>query len=381
MPAGMHLKSEGFASTLYDPQSAFTLKQYCHDAGLPYADLGLPVPLDTLNAYGLAFQSRFAPDVEDRLVAGLDRREDEFVLTLDDGETVAADAVVVAVGLSYFRQIPPALEGLGSEFITHSQDHHDLTPFKSRKVVVIGGGSSAIDLATLLHESGADAQLVARGQSLSIHEKMQLPRPLWDRLTAPMSGVGPGWRSLLYSDFPQLFHWIPEQRRLRIVRKSLGPSAGWFMKERFVGKVPALLGYTVDCAEIKGGRVNLHLLGRDGARKQLTAEHVVAATGYAPDVRRLPFLSASILGRLKTAGNTPVLSSSLQSTVPGLYFAGPAAANSFGPVLRFIVGAKFAAPQIANHIVRATRARKPYVAAPAYGDRQASVQRGGRVSG
>ena len=35
MPKGMHLKSEGFASSLYDSGSKFTLEAYCKERGLP----------------------------------------------------------------------------------------------------------------------------------------------------------------------------------------------------------------------------------------------------------------------------------------------------------------------------------------------------------
>ncbi len=45
MPKGMHLKSEGFASSLFDRESRFSLKAYCLEQGLPYAYTGLPVPL------------------------------------------------------------------------------------------------------------------------------------------------------------------------------------------------------------------------------------------------------------------------------------------------------------------------------------------------
>jgi hypothetical protein len=56
MPRVMRLKSEGFASTLYDPDSAFTLAKYCAQQGIPYADLGLPIPLVTFASYGQEFQ-------------------------------------------------------------------------------------------------------------------------------------------------------------------------------------------------------------------------------------------------------------------------------------------------------------------------------------
>src|SRR5579871_3255959 len=45
MPTGMKLKSEGFASSLYDPASAFTFVVYCKEKSIPYKDIALPVPL------------------------------------------------------------------------------------------------------------------------------------------------------------------------------------------------------------------------------------------------------------------------------------------------------------------------------------------------
>ncbi len=45
MPEGMVLKSEGNASDLYDPDGEMTLARYCADRGLPYKDLGFPIPL------------------------------------------------------------------------------------------------------------------------------------------------------------------------------------------------------------------------------------------------------------------------------------------------------------------------------------------------
>jgi cation diffusion facilitator CzcD-associated flavoprotein CzcO len=64
MPRGMRLKSEGFASGLYDPEARFTLKAYCAENRLPYADVGLPVELKTFIDYGLDFQRRCVPDLE-----------------------------------------------------------------------------------------------------------------------------------------------------------------------------------------------------------------------------------------------------------------------------------------------------------------------------
>jgi hypothetical protein len=96
MPAGMLLKSEGFASNLYEPVEHFTLKRFCAENAFPYGETGLPVPLEIFTSYGLAFQRRFVPNVEDKVVVGLDRSPDGFLLHLNDGEIVAARRVVVA---------------------------------------------------------------------------------------------------------------------------------------------------------------------------------------------------------------------------------------------------------------------------------------------
>ena len=51
MPRGMFLKSDGFASNIYDPKGEFTLKQYCAERGINYADLGSPVALEAFTKY------------------------------------------------------------------------------------------------------------------------------------------------------------------------------------------------------------------------------------------------------------------------------------------------------------------------------------------
>jgi hypothetical protein len=79
---------------------------------------------------------------------------------------------------------------------------------------------------------------------------------------------------------------------------------------------------------------------------------VIAATGYHVDLRRLLFLDDDLRQQIRALGNSPVLSPYFESSVPGLYFVGLAAANSFGPVLRFAVGAEFAARRISRHLAR-----------------------------
>ena len=114
MPRGMKLKSDGFASSLYDPASAFTLARHCAERDLPYQDAGLPVPLETFIEYGLEFQRRFLPDLDTRQVTTLERNANGYSLILDDGEEVWARRVVVATGISNYSYIPPTLSGVST---------------------------------------------------------------------------------------------------------------------------------------------------------------------------------------------------------------------------------------------------------------------------
>ena len=364
MPKGMSLKSDGFASNLSDREGRFTLGRYCAEEGIGYADLGLPVKLETFCGYGLAFQRRCVPHLENRMLTSIDRCGQGFMLTLDDGETFTARRVVLALGISYFSHLPRELAHLSPEFVTHASVHSDPERMRGRDVVVIGAGASAIDLSALLHEAGANVQLAARRPVLDIHTRTEFPRPLIERLQAPLSGIGPSWRSWWYCNAPVLFHLLPEETRLRVVRTHLGPAAGWFMRDRVIGKVPLILGYRPQTAEVVDGRVQLHLVARDGSRRRVDTEHVICATGYRVDLRRVAPLTEALRAQLRAVEHTPVLSSHFQSSVPGLYFIGPAAANSFGPLMRFAFGATYTARRVANHLARPkVRRRTPSAAA------------------
>jgi len=354
MPKGMMLKSDGFASDIYDPDSKFTLRQFCAERGIEYADMGIPVGLATFGDYGLTFRDRMVPELEDKLVVHVERLANGFLLRLDDGEEFQARRVVLAVGITHFEHVPANLAHLPAEFLSHSYRHRDLTPFKGRSVVVIGAGSSAIDLAALLRDADADVQLVARATSLKFHTA-PVPgkrRSWWQRTRHPDSGLGPGMRSRFFANAPGWFHYLPESLRLYFVRETLGPSAGWFVRDKVMGRVPLVLGHAVEQAEIQDGKVRLRLRGLDGSKREILTDHVIAATGYKVDVDRLGFVSSGIRSKLKCVNGTPVLASTFESSVPGLYFAGIAAANSFGPVMRFAFGAGFAAKRLTQSMVR-----------------------------
>jgi thioredoxin reductase len=366
MPDGMRLKSEGFASSLYEPESNFTLAEFCREKNLAYSDIGLPVPIETFRSYGLEFQRRFVPNLENKTVVSLRRVAAGFDLRLDDGEQITAKNVVMAVGLSHFAHLPPALAALPEEFVTHSSHHHALDRFRGREVIVVGGGASALDIAALLHQDGVPVQVVARRQSIHFHSPPPSKRPsFWRQIRKPVTGLGPGWHLFLCTHGPLVFRHMPESFRLEKVRNVLGPAPGWYMKDQVVGKIPLHLGATITNAEIAGGRVRLELTGPNGARETMEANHVIAGTGYRVDLRRLNFLDPQLLAEIRELEHSPKLSAHFESSVPGLYFVGSAAANTFGPLMRFAFGARFAAERVSSRVARSAArgpARQPSAA-------------------
>jgi thioredoxin reductase len=363
MPTGMLLKSDGFASNIFDPGATFTLERFCELNRIPYDHTRVPVSLETFRQYGMAFQQRIVPQLEDQQVTQVERDGDVYRFQLSDGTMGRADNVVLAVGISHFHYVPPVLAGLPSDALTHSSAHRDLGRFGGRDVTVVGAGASAIDTAVLLSELGGRVTLIARRSSLRFGDPPSGVESIWKTVIHPRSPIGPGWKARLLSDAPWLFHRLPDHWRLRIVSNWLGPAAGWPMKERFV-RVPALLGYEIEAAEFMNGKVRLSLQSKTGPREHVT-DHVIAATGYRTDLRRLTFLSGELLSAIRSVRGTPALSPNFESSIPGLYFVGMASMYSFGPLMRFACGAHWAAKRIAKTLKRDLRAQVKSVASDA----------------
>jgi len=354
MPKGMHLKSEGFASGLYDPGSTFTLAKYCQGEGIAYADVGLPTPLEVFSSYGLKFQERFVPELEEKSVVSVAQTSSGFRISLADGETVTARRVVIATGLSGFEQVPPSLAALGEQWVTHSSRYGDLDHFKGKEVIVIGAGSSALEFAALLHQVGAGVHLVARAPVIEFHDPPgAMPRPLLKRIRLPFTGLGPGkWRSAFFTAAPQLFRHMPLWFRRKLVQGHVRPAPAWFVKDQVVGKVPFHLETSISQAEVREGRVRVELGGPGGKGQTLTADHIVAATGFAVDLDRMHVLEGDLRAAIRCRERSPSLSANFESSVPGLYFVGPMAAISFGPLMRFAFGAQYAATRLSKHLAK-----------------------------
>jgi cation diffusion facilitator CzcD-associated flavoprotein CzcO len=359
MPKGMFLKSQGFASNLSDPAGTHTLEAFCRATGQPYKGYGLPVSLETFVSYGQWFQSELDLKVEEVLVTSVVQRADGFELTLADGEQFASRRVVVAIGVEHFAYVPGPLSELPASACTHSSAHTDLAAFRGQDVIVVGAGQSALESAALLQENGAAVQILARRPVIAWNTPPLDPdRPGLKRLREPESGLGSGWSTWFYSNHPDLFRRLPQNTRVYRARTALGPAGACWLRERVEGRFPVRTGHTVTSATTLDGKVRLTVAGAGTAAGELTADHLIAATGYRIDLKRLGFLPDAMLSSLRTVGGSAAVSGDYQSSVPGLYFIGPSVAPTMGPVMRFVFGAKHAATTVGRHLA-ADSGRKP----------------------
>lgn len=360
MPEGMYLKSQGFASNLSDPAGEHTLKEFCRSTGRTYGDYGVPVPLDTFVAYGEWFRENQVPDLEETFVSDIHRAGEGYELSLATGESVRSSSVVLATGVQHFAHVPSVLADLPASVCAHSSAHTDLAAFRGRDVVVVGAGQSALESAALLHEAGAHVRVVVRARQLAWNGLPLLPdRPLVQRLREPEAGLGSGWTTWFYSTQPRLFHRLPATKRVQVARTALGPAGASWLRSRADGRFPVLLGHSVVGAEPTADGVRLCVRTEDGATRELITEHVIAATGFRPHVNRLSFLDDSLRAELRTVSGTPWVGSDFQSSAPGLYLAGPAVASSFGPVMRFVYGADFAARALSRRLAAQSGRARP----------------------
>jgi thioredoxin reductase len=351
MPKGMFLKSQGFASNISDPDGTHTLEAFCKATSHPYASYGLPVPLDNFVKYGQWFRAESGLAIEETTVTDVTPAGGGFELTVGGIERVLARRVVVAIGVEAFAHVAEPLSALPSDLCTHSSAHQDLAAFNGQEIIVVGAGQSALETAALLHENGASVRVLVRKGTVAWNgTPLASDRPLLQRLREPESGLGSGWATWFYSNHPDLFRRLPSNTRVYRARTALGPAGANWLRPRVEGQFPVLLGHTVTSATAQGGRVSLAVTRAGQSSREFVADHVIAATGYRTDLRRLQFLPEALRSRLQTLAGSPVVGRDYQSSVPGLYFTGPAVAPTMGPVMRFVFGTWHAAPVVTRKL-------------------------------
>lgn len=350
MPAGMILKSEPFASNLWDPSRRFSLERYCRAHDVPYQAVGLPVSLELFLQYAEWFRGNTQKSPLDMRMVSLRRSGRGFAMGLANGVVITSQRVVLATGhLAYFV-MPPELSHLPEPQVAHSSRMLEVKSYIGRRVTVIGAGQSALETAALLHEAGAHVDILVRRRQVEWNQPSK-PRPLLERIIAPDAGVASGWKSWAISEMPRTFRRVfaPEKRH-GFVADAYGASGSWWLHDRVDRRIKILLGSHTQAASLADGRVRLSIASTEGPA-EITTDHVICATGYRVNIERLPYLEAGLLSDIRReAGGIPALSSTFETSVPGLFIVGITSSPVFGPIMRFMYGAKHVAPVLARRL-------------------------------
>ena len=354
MPEGMLLRSHWWASNLSDPQKKYSFKRYLETHDPDHSKQRYPIPVALFIDYALWFQKNAVPHVDETYVSQVERHEEGFSLTLKDGRQIYSQAVIMACGLYYYKRIPNSYSHISEVLVSHSSEHNDFSRFKGMRIVVIGAGQGAIEFSALLHEAGAIVHVVARRPIFWLAYDRTDERTFLEQLFMPNAGIAPGWRNWLLECLPYLFYRLPQAQKDRYIRSHYIAAASDWLRERVIGKVTLHEGQSVlDMVEIDG-KVNVTI--SDG--ETIRADHVMFATGYEVNIKKLPMLHPALLSEICTDKNVPILSHEFESSVPGLYFVGITSLRAFGPLFRFVVGCKAAAPRVARSVARFVKVRR-----------------------
>ena len=350
-----YLKSFGLGTNISTPQAGYSFVEYCLRRNLESFE---PCAIRDFANYGIWVQEQHIPNVEHADATNISRTKNGFHLVLSSGQALNAKRVVIATGLTSFAYLPPELSLLPKHLVSHSAQVSEFGRLNGLEVCVVGAGQSALEAAVLLQEAGARPHLLVRGSKVAWHKRLPPKRTWWQTLRSPVSGLGTGPKGWLLTRFPSAVHYAPEKWRVRFVARHLPAEGAWWLRKRVEESVPITLNCAVIKAQERAGRASLLIRDLMGNEKERIYDHVVAGTGFKVDVDRLTFLSADLRASVERVECAPRLDRKFESSAPGLFFVGPAAALSFGPLFRFVVGASYAAPTVAAHLasIKSSRA-------------------------
>jgi cation diffusion facilitator CzcD-associated flavoprotein CzcO len=333
MPTGMFLRS-GFDWHL-DAAGVHTFEAFAEARNLKPAELD-PIPIEVFIQYATWFQAQKQVTVRAQLVSALEHHDGRFVASLEDGSRITAERVVAAPGNGYFAQLPPWAPEVPAGLGVHTSEFVRFDDVAGQRVVIVGGRQSAYEWAALLGEHGA-----ARIDLVHRHDVPRFERVSWrfvDEYVDATVRIPGWWRSLPRGEQDAIARRFWEVGRLTLE---------WWLTPRLIGdRFHSWPGTQVVGAVADSGAVAVML--SNGER--LTADRVVFATGYKPDLTKVPYL-APLVSEIAVLDGFPVLDEHFQCSVRGLYIPGFAATRDFGPFFGFTKACPAAATLIIEGVL------------------------------
>jgi FAD-dependent urate hydroxylase len=349
MPSGMFLRSNWTATQIASPDGDLTLEAFQADRNI---SIGVPVSIEHFIQYGLWYQKRAVPDLDPRRIVRIERNGRGFNVTASDGEVFHSHRVIVACGIGCFAQRPAEFAGLPPSLVSHTIEHPDFGRYAGKRVLVVGSGQSALESAALLREAGAEVEVTGRAVDIhwlqgklsrTLHH--QLGKSVRALLYAP-TDVGPACISQLLAK-PHLVRRLPRALQDKLRRRATRPAGARWLLDRLRG-VTITLGCHISSVSSRGDQATLRLSNG----REITVDHVLLGTGFHIDITKYEFLSQELMKDILRVNGFPLLNSGLETSVPGLHVIGAPAAYSFGPLLQFVSGTRFASPAVTRAILQ-----------------------------
>jgi len=329
MPKGLILRSNKSEHISLDPSGKYTFDRYLGSED--HSDTGLhSISLDTYLDYANWFQENASLTAYPHLVQQLDLVGRLFEAQLDDGSMVRARNVVIATGLGVHKNLSELAPSLPLSRYRHTCDLGDLEYLRGQRCLILGGRQSAFEWAALIAEVGA----------AMVHLAYRHPTPAfdeadWSSLEEPARQASSDrrwFRNLSSEEKAESIQRLWAQGRLKVE-----PWLESRVQKENIHLWPCAT--VIACEQLADGTMVAEL----DTGVTMPLDYVVFATGYKIEVGNFSFLSRrSILPLLKAEEGYPVLDEDFQSSVPGLFFIGPAAARDFGPALSFVIGCPIA---------------------------------------
>jgi thioredoxin reductase (NADPH) len=115
---------------------------------------------------------RFGAQYRDTLITSIDASQRPFVLHTDDGDAITADTIIVSTGASPRKLGVPGEETLANRGVSYCATCDGFF-FRDKKVVVVGGGNSALDEGLFLTRYVSELVIVHRRDSLRADPVLQ----------------------------------------------------------------------------------------------------------------------------------------------------------------------------------------------------------------
>jgi thioredoxin reductase len=353
MPRQMLLRSRTEASNIHAPQKHFSIDAYQRAIKRKFSE---PVPVEDFIAYGEWLQKQVVPKLDARHVSKISRNGSGFIVSTQDGDSVHARSVVLALGIGLFLQRPEQFAGIARELAPHSSELPDLSKFRGKRVAVLGKGQSALEYAAILHENGAEVQIITRSPAIAFRPfawrkhlfRTLMPGPLkpLSYKILPPTDLGDINTARKMAD-PEKFRCQTPRLQEKLIKDCTKPVGAYWLPSRLAGVV-VKTSLTVTCAQEIGGRVNLSF--SDGTTDQF--DLVVLATGYKIDISKYGILDPALQEQVEQAPDGyPLLTTGLETSVSGLHMAGVIAERTLGPTLRFVTGTSNAGPRVAAAVI------------------------------